>query len=88
MRVIRNKTVRPMKVPLPQGKVLHLGPRAEGQIAVHHVDHQPLQQLVTAGDIEILGEGVGPEGHGLGQSVPVDTQGHHPHNSVKKRGNR
>ena len=33
MRTIVNKTNRPLKIHLPQGRVLHLGPRKEGQIA-------------------------------------------------------
>ena len=33
MRTIVNKTTRPLRVPLPGGKVLHLGPKKSGQIA-------------------------------------------------------
>jgi hypothetical protein len=88
MRVIRNKTVRPMRVPLPKGKVLHLGPRKEGQISAHDLDHPPLQKLVESGEIEILDDRAassGTPGEGGGH---VDVQGHHPNNRVKKRGDR
>lgn len=88
MRVIRNKTLRPVKVPLPKGKVLHLGPRKEGQIATHDVDHAPVQALVEAGDVEILDAGAAPSAAGGQSGGHVDVHGHHPHNRVKKRGNR
>lgn len=88
MRVIRNKTNKPLRVPLPQGKVLHLGPRAEGRIADPAVDHEPLQKLVAAGEIEVLDESSALPAPGSRKGGSVDTHGHHPHDSVKKRGNR
>lgn len=54
MKTITNKTVKPLRVPLPHGKVLHLGPKQSGQLSVHDVDHPPLQKLVAAGEIEIV----------------------------------
>ena len=57
MKTIRNKTARPIRVPLPRGKVLHLGPNMDGEIADNAVEHAGLQKLVKAGTIEILGEG-------------------------------
>ena len=32
MKVIRNLTRRPLRVPLPGGKLLHLGPGKEGRV--------------------------------------------------------
>lgn len=57
MKTIRNKTARPIRVPLPRGKVLHLGPNLDGEIADNAVEHAALQKLVKAGTIEILGDG-------------------------------
>ena len=57
MKEIRNKTGKPLRVPLPQGKTLHLGPRQVGEITAQTVDHPPFQEMVDAGQIEILGEG-------------------------------
>lgn len=88
MRLIRNKTLRPVRVPLPKGKVLHLGPHKEGQIATHDIDHAPVLALVEAGDIEILEAGSTPEGATTTAGGHVDIHGHHPRDSVKKRGNR
>lgn len=89
MKTIRNKTTRPIRVPLPRGKTLHLGPRKEGQISTHDVDHPPLRKLVEAGEIEVLGEGTEevPEPR-KGENVHDDTHGRLPQKTVKKRGDR
>ena len=57
MTTISNKTQRPVRVPLPSGKVLHLGPGKTGQISSNAVEHPQLKALVDTGTIEILGEG-------------------------------
>lgn len=88
MKTIRNKTSRPLRVPLPRGKTLHLGPRKEGQVATHDIDHPPLQKLVGAGEIEVLGESSEtPETHDGGH-VHDDTHGRLPDKTVRKRGDR
>ncbi len=56
MRAIKNKTRRPLVVPLPRGKKLHLGPGKTGQIAAEAADHAGLVKLADAGEIEILDE--------------------------------
>ena len=53
MKTITNKTTKPLRVPLPLGKILHLGPKKTGQVSFHDVDHPPLKKLVEAGEIEI-----------------------------------
>jgi len=57
MKEIRNPTPKPLRVPLPQGKVLHLGPWKTGRVAAAALDHPPFQELVEAEQIEVLGEG-------------------------------
>ena len=52
---ITNKTRRPIKVPLPEGKKLFLGPGKSAQIQAKAADHPPLKELLEAGDLE-LGE--------------------------------
>jgi hypothetical protein len=59
MKKITNKTRRPLAIPLPHGKKLHLGPRKTGQIATNSADHPPLKKLVDAGQIEIDNERTG-----------------------------
>jgi hypothetical protein len=45
MKTIQNKTNAPLRVPLPRGKKLHLGPGKSGQIAHQDADHKPLQRF-------------------------------------------
>ena len=55
MTVVSNKTHRPLSVPLPGGKTLHLGPGKTGQISANAVEDPRLKKLVDAGEIEIGG---------------------------------
>jgi hypothetical protein len=56
MKVVKNKTQRPLVVPLPRGKKLHLGPGKTGQIATAAAEHSGVVKLADAGEIEILDE--------------------------------
>lgn len=56
MKTIVNKTHGALRVPLPLGKVLHLGLNQSGQLSVHDADHPPLKAMIEAGEIEILDE--------------------------------
>ena len=51
MRVVVNKTSRPLKIHLPQGKTLHLGPRKEGQVTAQALESPGVKRLVEAGDL-------------------------------------
>ncbi|MFK5956910.1 MAG: hypothetical protein QM477_10755 [Planctomycetota bacterium] len=76
---IRNKTPRPLKISLPGGKVLRLGPRMTGQISPKAAEHETLKKLLDEGVIEILGDGgtkgvggtVTDSGNGPGQAGPA-----------------
>jgi hypothetical protein len=50
---IKNKTSRPIRVPLPAGKRLFLPPGGVGQITPKAAEHPPVQALVDAGDLEL-----------------------------------
>lgn len=52
-KTIVNKTLGALKVPLPRGKSLHLGPNQSGHISPHDAEHPPLKELVKAGKVEI-----------------------------------
>lgn len=80
MKTVKNKTHRPLRVPLPRGKVLHLGPQQEGQVAGGTLEHAPFQKLVEAGDIEVLDDGGKALPHApKGEGGQPSTQGHgHP----------
>jgi hypothetical protein len=54
---IANKTQKPLSVPLPRGKTLHLGPRKAGRISSEAAEHPPLAKLVDAGEIQVFDDG-------------------------------
>ena len=56
MPTVSNKTKRPLSIPLPRGKTLHLGPGKTGEVAANAAEHPQLKKLVEAGEIEILDE--------------------------------
>lgn len=89
MKTIINRARKPLKIHLSRGRVLHLGPNKEGQVATQDAERDSFKKLVEAGDIEVLGEGSGPIAPG--GNVPSghpDARGHHPSTTVKKRGDR
>lgn len=89
MATVRNKTTRPLKVHISKDKVLHLGPRMEGKIADHDLDHRGVEVLVEAGELEIVGRGEqGPEAAHDDSDSHEDSRGHHPDISVPHRGDR
>lgn len=54
---IVNKTPRPLKVPLPRGQVLRLGPKMVGQISAKAAEFEAVKKLLEEGVIEIVGDG-------------------------------
>ena len=90
MQTITNKTHKPLRIPLPGGKALHLGPAKSGQIADGADTSPAIQRLLKQGQIEIQGNGRhgtagAAEGGGPGGEA---THGHPPTTHVQKRGNR
>jgi hypothetical protein len=84
-----NKSRKPLRISLPGGKTLHLGPAGSGQVQDDALERPQLKKLIDAGEIEVLGEG-GPAGAGdTTSSQPRrSTQGHPPSKVVKRRGDR
>jgi hypothetical protein len=67
MKTIKNKTNRPLRVPLPRGKTVHLGPAKSGQITTEAAEHPGLKKMVEAGEIEVTDEaGSGAAGGMIG----------------------
>lgn len=61
MKTVRNLTHKPIKVPLPRGKSLRLGPNNDGTIRDRAAEHPALLRMVEAGTIEIFdGTTAGP----------------------------
>ncbi len=54
---ITNKTQKPLKLPLPGGKRLFLGPGKTGQVSPKALAHPLLVKLLEAGEIETTDEG-------------------------------
>jgi hypothetical protein len=87
MKTIVNKTPGPIKVRLPRGKVLHLGPTKTGQISDEALAHESVRRMLEAGEIEIVGEGRPPNAVGP-RSVHESTHGHHQDGRVHPKGDR
>ncbi len=89
MKIVRNVTLEPVRVPLAGDKILHLGPAREGQVAEEALGRPAFRKLVDLGVIEIVGDGVHEEPEFVEAAHPRQaTHGHlHPTN-VKPSGDR
>ena len=89
MTAVSNKTRRPLSVPLPGGKTLHLGPGKTGQISAKAVETPQLKKLVDAGEIEVVSEDdrltTGP---GSGKRGRTSTYGHTSGSGIRRSGDR
>ena len=89
MKQIVNKTQRPIRVPLPGGKSLFLGPAKAGQVSDQAVQAPSFQKLVKSGTIELVGEGNRSMEGSQGPATPgTSTQGHKQTTVVMPKGNR
>ena len=86
---VRNKTPRPLKVPLGQGKILHLGPGATGEVNAAATERPGFWRLVEEGQLEVLGES-GQERSGAPGESPREesTHGHPQKKVILPKGNR
>ena len=64
MKTVVNKTRSPLKIALPRGKSLRLGPDGSGRIRDEDAEHEPVKKLIASGAIEIVAGGTssGPAG--------------------------
>ena len=89
VKKIRNATHDPLRVPLPKGKTLHLGPNQSGEISHKALDHVPFQNLVEAGKVVIEEEtGSGHVDHDHGKGPHSSTHGHHKPTGSLVKGDR
>ena len=89
MKIVSNKTNRPLKIPLGGGKFLRLGPLKTGQIADNAAERPAIKKLLEAGEIEILGEGEHPQGGADSGAAPhVERRGHRQNSSLRSKGDR
>jgi hypothetical protein len=75
-------------VRLHGGKVLHLGPGKNGQIADQDLERPAVEKMIKAGEIEVLGTDRHPDEIGGGGSSPESTHGHRPPTSMGRKGDR
>lgn len=89
MKTIVNKTRRPLKITLSQGRVLRLGPSKEGQISTQDSERESVKRIVEAGDIEILDDASpGASRGGKGPAGMMKSQDHQRQFTGSKRGDR
>jgi hypothetical protein len=89
MSEIKNKTTKPVSVPLLRGKTLFLGPGLTGQVAPKALDNPKLRALVEDGTIEIVGENTAIAGSSAA-AVPErsSAQGAGSGNRIRRSGDR
>ncbi len=89
MKIIVNKTRRPLQVKLARGRVLRLGPAKEGQITTQDAERESVKKQIEAGDVEIF-DGSGQSGsQARGASAGrAESQGEHRRFSGAKSGDR
>jgi len=88
MKEIVNKTQRPVRVPLPGGKFLHLGPVKAGQVSDQATQLPSFQRLLKEGTIELVGEGSRSVDAVDGPAQHASTHGHPPPTVILPKGNR
>ena len=89
MKRIVNKTNRPLKIKLSQGRVLRLGPAKEGQIATQDAERESVKKSVEANEVEIFDEVTRAGARtGAGSGSRSNPQAAHRQFSVTKRGDR
>jgi hypothetical protein len=86
---VRNKTQKPLSVPLSRGKVLHLGPLKAGEIAFDDAERPGVKALIESGALEIVavGSGHAAESREGGGGRPA-TQGHPSSTGSRRSGDR
>jgi hypothetical protein len=88
MKIIKNKTNRPLRVPLPRGKTIHLGPAKSGQITTEAAEHAGLKKLIDAGEIELLEDEAAAAEMGSGGQRGHAAQGHSSGGVNRRSGDR
>jgi len=82
---VRNKTQKPLSVPLPRGKVLHVGPLKTAEIASDDAEHAGVKALIERGALEIVAVGSGHTEEGRGGGRPRPSLPGHPSSTGTRR---
>lgn len=89
MKTVRNTTRRPLAVPLPGGRKLHLGPGQSGDISPRAAEHPPLAALVASGALAITDtDPLATGAERAGGALHGPAAGHRPGTKSARRGDR
>jgi hypothetical protein len=89
MKVIRNTTHAPLRVPLGAGRVLHLGPGQSGSVADDAPAVPAFARMIKARKLELVGgEDGSPEAVAAGATPREFAHGHGHPNRIFPKGNR
>jgi len=80
---VTNKTRRPLRVPLPGGRTLHLGPGKAGRISSKDAEYGAIQKLIAEAAIEI-GD-AGEDAQTATSPRSGSASGRHARDSVSRR---
>jgi hypothetical protein len=75
MPTIINKGLKPLRVSLPGGKILHLAVGHRGAISEDAVETKSVKKLVESGAVEIEPDEHSSHSHGGGSMVHTNTRG-------------
>ena len=85
---IINKTNKPLRILLPGGKKLFLGPGKTGQVNAKALQHPPLVKLIEAGDIEADGATATRQGGGANKAGHATGLRHGATGAMRQSGDR
>ena len=88
MKTVVNKTRSALKVPLPRGKSLRLGPGKEGQIQDDASEHPGLKKLVDAGKIDVFDGGTRPSEAAMTPGAHHESTAGHGKSTTRRTGDR
>ena len=88
MKTIRNNSNLPLRVSLPRGKVLHLGPKASGQVHPDALERPAVKRMLEAGDLEVVDDAEARTGGDGSKSSNPSAQGHPPGTRMHRKGDR
>ena len=89
MKLVRNQTSLPIRVPLGRGKFLHLGPGQTGQVADEAPKLPAVAKLIKGKKLKVEGaEEDDLELVGAGAAPRTSSHGHVPPTRIAPRGNR
>lgn len=89
MTIVRNRTVRPIRVPLPGGHVLHLGPGKSAEVTDRAIEGPTVRRLLEDGTLALDAEPGPPHAREATLTgAHVATHGHAPRTAGLVKGDR